>query len=39
MASNAALLIALGAAAGFVWWLSRPVQGGTRINAVAGLRG
>jgi hypothetical protein len=34
-----ALLIALCAAAGFVWWLSRPVQGGTRINAVAGLRG
>lgn len=39
MASKAALLLALGAVAGFVWWLSRPVAGGTKINPVAGLRG
>lgn len=36
---GAGVALALGAAAGFLWWLSRPVQGGTKINAVAGLRG
>lgn len=39
MANNVALIVALGAVAGFVWWMARPVAGGTRVNAVAGIRG
>ncbi len=39
MATKAALMVALGAAAGFLWWVSRPAKPGTRVNAVAGLRG
>lgn len=39
MASKAAVLLSLGAVVGFLWWVSRPVAAGTRINAVAGLRG
>lgn len=36
---NVSNAVALGALAFVVWWLSRPVASGTRINAVAGLRG
>ena len=40
MASKAAPLLALAALAGLVWWFNRrPVESGTKINAVAGLRG
>lgn len=36
---TAVALVALAAAVGVLWWVSRPVQRGTTINAVAGLRG
>lgn len=39
MANKAALGLMLAAVAGFVWWWSRPTAQGTKINAVAGLRG
>jgi hypothetical protein len=39
MGNKTLLLVAVGAVAGFFWWMARPVQGGTKINAVAGLRG
>lgn len=39
MASKAGALLALLAVGGFVWWAARPVARGTKINAVAGLRG
>jgi hypothetical protein len=39
MASKAALMLAIGAAVGFLWWLSRPAATGTKINPVAGIRG
>lgn len=39
MGNSALVLVALGAVVGVVWWLSRPVAGGTKINQVAGIRG
>lgn len=39
MGNSALVLVALGALVGVVWWLSRSTQAGTRVNAVAGLRG
>ena len=39
MANSALVAVAVGAVVGFVWWLSRPVAGGTKINQVAGIRG
>lgn len=39
MGAKGGALLALAALAGFVWWLTRPAPSGTKINAVAGLRG
>lgn len=37
--SRVAVLVSLGAVVGFFLWVSRPAAQGTKINAVAGLRG
>lgn len=40
MGNKTALLVMAAAVAGFVIWFNRrPVESGTKINAVAGLRG
>lgn len=39
MVSKSALVFGLASVAWFLWWMKRPVQHGTNINSVAGLRG